>query len=155
MALHLPQNLAEFPELRPHRSKDLPNLRSLLFDGQRLEAHAEARKNGGQRGGARNDNAVALLEIRDQTRLAEGFGIQPLCGQEHDAEVGGARGIQVLLLDLLSLCAEGSSQRLTGLLNPIGIAGFCGLLNAQVVFLGELGVDGEPDGGVWVVYAPR
>ena len=87
--------------------------------------------------------------------MAQSLGIEAFGGQEHDGEVGGPGGIEILVLDLLSLQPEDPGKGIGCLPEPLRITGLGGLLEAQVVLLGELGIDGQPYGALRVAGSSR
>ena len=89
MALHLLQAGAELFKLGLDRTQNRPDLAGALLDRQRAEAHLQAVEQGGKGRGAGNVDLVLPLEHLDQSE-PDDLSVQPLEGQEHDAEVGGA-----------------------------------------------------------------
>ena len=120
--------------------------------GQGLEPHAQTVQEGGQSGRAGDGYPPGLLQFARQPGLSEGLRVQALSGQEHDGEVGGGGRLDVFFRYVPRRVFKGSIQRFQRLLNGVLVGALRGVQQALIVFLRELGIDGQPHGpGVGVV----
>ena len=76
---------------------------------------------------------------------ADGFGIQSLERQEHDAELGRMRRRKVLIVNVLRLGFEGGDQLLDACVNLLARAFLVRVTERPVGVSRELGVNRQPD----------
>ena len=82
------------------------------------------------------------LQLVDHFRPAEGLGVEALGGQEQDSDVRCVWGGDVFLADVLSRLDDCPLQGLGRLFCRVRVGPVLGVLQAAVVLLRELGVDG-------------
>jgi hypothetical protein len=87
---------------------------------------------------------LALNEVRE-TRTSENFGIEALCGKEHDSEVGGLWGIQVFLGNFTCICLDPQFQLAGRDPDLLGILPVYCREQPFVVLLGKFRIDRQPN----------
>lgn len=135
------QHRGELAELGFHRTEHLPHLAAALLDRERAETHAQAVEHGQQRGRSGQCDLVLGLDLFEQARLAQHFGIQALGGQEQDRKVGRVRCGDVFGADVRGFGFDPPHQRLS----RAGLAGRIGTVlrvqQALEILAWKLGVD--------------
>jgi hypothetical protein len=132
------QHRSELAELGTHRAQHLPDFAGTLFDGQGAETHAQGIENGRQRGRPGHHHTMLALQVFDQARATQHFGVQAFGGQEHDGEVGGMRRRDILGRDVLRLVADAPFERSGGEVGSVYVGAFLGIEQALVVFARKL-----------------
>ena len=137
----LVQHAAELAELGLDSRQHLPHFARLLFDGERTETEPQAVQKRGDGGGPADDDPMVLLQLTDQSWLAQHLGIKPLGRQVQHGEVGRPGRVQILLADRFGRLGDGPQQFFNRLGHRVGVPLTGCLGKTQVILLGKLGVD--------------
>ncbi|MNI45270.1 hypothetical protein D3C73_996890 [compost metagenome] len=86
------------------------------------------------------------MQLVQQARAPQHFGVQAFGGQEHDGEVGGVRRRHVFAGDQPRLQFHRAAQRGAGGFHAIHVGGVLSVHQPFVFFLGKFGVDRQPHG---------
>ena len=126
------------------RTEDLPHLTRSLLNRESAEADAEAVQKGGEGRGPRHDDPMLALQALDQAGVAQRFGVEAFRRKKEDREIGRQRWVQVLGADVFGGVLNRADEGALRLLHRRRIAVLTRLDEAQVILLGELGIDGQP-----------
>ncbi|CDN43796.1 hypothetical protein BN871_DO_00110 [Paenibacillus sp. P22] len=151
LLLRLVEQISELAELRLHGAEHLPYLARALLDCQRLEAHLEAVQQRGQRRRACDDDPELALNLLPQAGAAEHLCEEPLHRQEHDAEVGRIRRIDILVADRLGLLLDARVQLLGAFRRGEMVVRVQGVQQTLIILGRELGVDRQMDNLIGIV----
>ena len=161
------QHVAKLAKLGFNCAQHLPDLAGTLFQRQGAKAHLQGTEHGQERRRPGERDAVLTLQRLHQAGAAQHFGVQAFGGQKQNRKVGGVRRLHVFLGDRLGLQADAQFQRLARFRRVGGVRPALGVEQAFVVFVGELGVNRQPqrravvrlarqlDGEVHHVFAAR